>query len=61
FALSNVILHKNRENEILKQWASKYDLQVLNYHYNNSNYQSKARKSETVEVLIRNYVEGSTE
>lgn len=55
FALSNVILHKGQENEILKAWASKYNMHLLNYHYNNSNYQSKARYSETVEVLITNY------
>lgn len=55
FALSNVILHKGKENEILKKWASKYNLHVLDYHYNNSNYQSKAKYSETVEVLITNY------
>lgn len=55
FALSNVIIHKGRENKILKTWASKYNLYVLDYNYNNSNYQSKAKKSETVEVLVTNY------
>lgn len=55
FALSNVIIHNGRENEILKSWASKYNLYVLNYNYNNSNYQSKAKQSETVEVLVTNY------
>ncbi|MDV8951043.1 Dam family site-specific DNA-(adenine-N6)-methyltransferase [Leuconostoc falkenbergense] len=55
FALSNVILHKGKENELLKKWASKYQLHILDYHYNNSNYHSKAKFSETVEVLITNY------
>lgn len=55
FALSNVILHKGQENNILKKWAAKYNLHILQYHYNNSNYQSKAKHSETVEVLITNY------
>lgn len=55
FALSNVIFHKNQENEILKSWAKKYNMHILNYNYNNSNYQSKARYSETVEVLVTNY------
>lgn len=59
FALSNVILHKGHENELLKKWASKYQLHVLDYHYNNSNYHSTAKLSETVEVLITNYVTGS--
>lgn len=54
FALSNVILHKGKENELLKKWASKYNLHVLDYHYNNSNYQSKAKQSKTVEVLVTN-------
>lgn len=55
FALSNVIVHKGKENEILKKWASKYNLYVLDYDYNNSNYQSRAKQSETVEVLVTNY------
>lgn len=59
FALSNVILHKGNENELLKKWASKYQLHVLDYHYNNSNYHSTAKLSETVEVLVTNYVTGS--
>lgn len=55
FALSNVIKHKGRENKILKDWSSKYKLNVLNYNYNNSNYQSNAKNSETIEVLVTNY------
>ncbi|QQS85149.1 Dam family site-specific DNA-(adenine-N6)-methyltransferase [Staphylococcus carnosus] len=55
FALSNVIIHKGKENKILKQWASKYNLYVLDYNYNNSNYHSKAKLSDTVEVLVTNY------
>lgn len=55
FALSNVVIHKGRENHELVKWASKYNLHVLNYNYNNSNYQSKAKYCQTVEVLITNY------
>ncbi|KTT86288.1 DNA adenine methylase [Mammaliicoccus sciuri] len=55
FALSNVIIHKGKENKILKKWAAKYYLHVLHYNYNNSNYHSKAKHSETVEVLVTNY------
>lgn len=55
FALSNIVLHKGRENEALMHWASKYTLHVLDYNYDNSNYQSKAKSSSTVEVLITNY------
>lgn len=55
FALSNVIIHKGMENNILKQWASKYNLHILDSNYNNSNYRSKAKKNKTVEVLVTNY------
>lgn len=55
FALSNVIIHQGRENHILRDWAAKYNLHVLDFHYKNSNYQSKAKHSETVEVLVTNY------
>lgn len=55
FAYSNVVLHKNKEHVKLMEWASKYNLHVLNFNYNNSNYQTTAKKSSTVEVLITNY------
>jgi len=55
FALSNVVLHKNQENLELIKWSTKYHFHILDYDYNNSNYQSKAKKSSTIEVLITNY------
>ena len=55
FALSNVLEHKGIENILLKEWASKYKIHKLDFNYNNSNYQSKAKTSNTVEVLITNY------
>lgn len=55
FAYSNVVLHKNQEHVKLMEWASKYNLHVLNFDYNNSNYQTTAKKSSTVEVLVTNY------
>ncbi|MBD9714293.1 MULTISPECIES: Dam family site-specific DNA-(adenine-N6)-methyltransferase [Enterococcus] len=55
FALSNVLFHKGKENKILNNWASDYNLHILDYHYNNSNYQSKARENKTIEVLVTNY------
>lgn len=57
FALSNVATHKNSKNIELMKWASKYNIHILEHDYNNSNYQSKAKYSETVEVLITNYQE----
>ena len=53
FALSNVLESKGKENKILKQWANDYNINYLNFDYNNSNYQTKKGKS--VEVLICNY------
>ncbi|WP_392461894.1 Dam family site-specific DNA-(adenine-N6)-methyltransferase [Streptococcus parasuis] len=55
FALSNVLFHKGDENKILTNWANKYNIHKLNFNYNNSNYQSKAKSNNTVEVLITNY------
>lgn len=55
FALSNVLIHKGKENELLSNWAKKYNTHELSFNYNNSNYQSKAKSNKTVEVLITNY------
>ena len=55
FALSNVITHKGICNAELIDWAKKYNLIELDFHYNNSNYQSKAKNYGTQEVLITNY------
>ena len=55
FALSNVIKHKGKENEILSNWAKSYNIHKLEINYNNSNYQIKTRDAETIEVLITNY------
>lgn len=55
FALSNVFKHKGMTNDILIDWSKKYKVNFLNYDYNNSNYQSKAKEGKTVEVLITNY------
>lgn len=57
FALSNVLEHKGCTNDILKSWAKTggYKMNILNFNYKNSNYQSKAKQNKTVEVLITNY------
>ena len=55
FAISNVIEHKGKENNELIEWAKKYNVHELNFNYNNSNYQSKAKGNVTKEVLITNY------
>lgn len=53
FALSNVMEHKGKVNEILSEWAKKYKVIDLNYNYSNSSYNTK--KGDSREVLIINY------
>lgn len=59
FALSNVLEHKGKSNEILKLWLKKnpgYHVNFINHHYSNSNYQTANRdKNASSEVLITNY------
>ncbi len=53
FALSNVLSHKGKVNDVLIDWSSKYTVHELNSNYNNSSYHL-TEKSETKEVLITN-------
>ncbi|ALS22171.1 DNA adenine methylase [Paenibacillus naphthalenovorans] len=56
FALSNVLIHKGKENKILQEWSNKYKVHKMDYNYANCNYQSKIKnKDSTIEVLITNY------
>lgn len=58
FALSNVIEHKGKSNDILKDWINShnYNVHYLNFNYSNSNYQTIVRdKKASVEVLVTNY------
>ena len=59
FALSNVLEHKGKSNDILKSWVtdnSNYHINFIDFHYSNSNYQTLVRdKNASVEVLITNY------
>ena len=57
FALSNVLEHKGKENEILKDWCLKNNFFVnyLDFNYYNSNYQVKNKNTITREVLITNF------
>ncbi len=59
FALSNVLEHKGKSNDILKSWVSNkpnYKINFIEFHYSNSNYQTLVRdKNASVEVLITNY------
>lgn len=53
FALSNVLEHKGKSNNILKEWSKKYNIYHLDHDYSNSSYNTQKGKSE--EVLITNY------
>jgi DNA adenine methylase len=60
FALSNVLEHKGKSNNILKEWLKKNEHFIvtnINMNYSNSNYQTKIKnKMTTQEVLITNYL-----
>lgn len=53
FALSNVIEHKGKVNELLSVWADKYKIIDLSMSYSNSSYNT--RRGASREVLIINY------
>lgn len=58
FGLSNVLVHKDKRNDILNQWINdnKFYVSHLNKNYSNSNYHTNNRNSQTTdEVLITNY------
>ena len=58
FGLSNVLIHKGKQNHILIQWINSNNFYVthLDKNYSNSNYHTKDRdKNSTDEVLITNY------
>lgn len=59
FALSNSLQSKGKTNEILSAWLKenqhRYHVHHLNYHYANSNYQTKDKTKFSQEVLILNY------
>lgn len=59
FALSNVLEHKGKSNDILKKWVENnptYKVNYLNYNYSNSNYHTKNRDTNaSIEILVTNY------
>lgn len=55
FALSNVIYSKGKTNDILVDWAKKYNIHHLDYTYQNCNYHTKDKTNKSDEVLITNY------
>lgn len=55
FALSNVLYHNGYSNDLLIEWSKRYNIHFIDMNYNNSNYHSKAKEHDTVEVVITNY------
>lgn len=56
FALSNVLTHKGKTNEILSEWCEKYTVHHLHKDYKNCNYQTNSKENkDSDEVLITNY------
>ncbi|WP_310602476.1 Dam family site-specific DNA-(adenine-N6)-methyltransferase [Anaerosporobacter sp.] len=53
FALSNVMEHKGRHNDILESWSKKYNVIDLNFDYSNASYNTA--KGGSREVLVTNY------
>jgi hypothetical protein len=55
FALSNVLIYRDKKNEMLSNWSHKYNIHNLDYKYINNNSHGKDNSAETQEVLITNY------
>lgn len=53
FGLSNVIEHKGRTNDILKEWSSKYNIHYLDMNYDKCSYHNNTKN--TQEVFITNF------
>ncbi len=54
FALSNVFLSNGKTNDLLIEWAKKYNVVTLKRQYRNANYQ-KINVTDSIEVLIKNF------
>ncbi len=60
FALSNVLRHKGKSNNLLKDWSSKYNVHRIENDYRNCIYCTKDKSiGSTDEVLITNYLKGA--
>lgn len=54
FAMSNVLVHKGKTNDLLIEWAKNYHVIHLNHNYSHSCYNTV--KGSSKEVLITNYL-----
>lgn len=56
FALSNMFSHSGKNNDILIEWAKKYNIHYIDSDYSNCNYQLKDKaNANSIEVVITNY------
>lgn len=55
FALSNVLIHNGKTNNILQDWIKKYRVVEIEKNYKNSNYQKQDKISKSKEILVLNY------
>lgn len=58
FALSNVLEHKGKSNDILKSWAGSnpnYKINFIDFHYSNSNYQTLNRDKNSSIKMLKKY------
>lgn len=55
FAMSNVILYKNKEHTMLRNWSKRYKVNELDYQYTKNNLHGKDLTKKDIEVLITNY------
>ncbi len=55
FGLSNVLFSKGKTNDMLIEWSKKYNVNHLDYTYQNCNYHTKDKDSKPDEVLITNF------
>lgn len=55
FGLSNVVEHKGKTNDILKNWLNSrsYNVHYLDYDYSNANYNTN--RGSSVEIFVTNY------
>lgn len=52
WGLSEVIFHKGKENDVLREWMDKYKVHYINSDYSTCNYQTSGS---SVEVYVFNY------
>ena len=55
WAVSNVVSHKGQENEILIDWAEKYNVYDIFSDYSKAVYNKTKTTDPTIEVLVTNY------